>query len=513
MPARAPNNIVAQVLESVGPSLSSQVCSALQQRGLSPDAARQNVSRAKPPVMRLRGMHFPHKESFVYLQSTYRTDVFWKGLLSAFRQTNSSYGIAVDAMELRGGLIQQSQFGTISGSPIRLRSHISSDRIYENLLKIGLIAEEQNPILGACVRLDGRGYFNVNTSTDCRAQLVAENISLLAIADWLKNLGMASYHKVDIRKTDATAVQPTFGPFQWDLVAPSYMHPLVSYDKSGKPTPGFVVCDVALSREVDAAQLAYFMNKCDLTRRAGRMRGFMAIFLATRFSAEAFRLGRSEGIVLATTENLFGTAVSAALQSLIESLQNAAAVAATNPEKIFQLFDALGKIEGAAGNLRGALFEMIVGHCVREKEGNSIEIGQIENHPKTGERAEIDVLRTKGNHEVAAYECKGYQPNSAISKEEIEKWLNKTIPTIRASFLEQKRFRNMEMIFEFWTCGQFSPEAEQLLQKAKSATKKYRLEWKDGKAVRDYAKSLKDSYAMKVLDEHYFKHPLTNMKP
>lgn len=513
MPARAPNNIIAQVLASVGPSLSSQVCSALQQRGLSPAAARQNISRAKPPVMRLKAMHFPHKEAFVYLQSTYRTEAFWDGLLDAFRQTNSSYGIAVDAMKLRGGLIQKNLFQTISGSPTRLKNHISSDRIYENLLKIGLIREEQNPLLGECIRLDGLGYFNVNTPNDCRAQLVGENISLLAIANWLKNLGMASYNKIEIRKLDATAMQPTFGPFQWDLVSPSYMHPLVSYDKLGKPTPGFVVCDVSLAREVDAAQLAYFINKCRLTRKAGKIRGFMAIFLAQRFSMEALRLGRGEGIVLATTENLFGTAVSAALQSLIESLKKAAAVAATNPEKIFKLFDTLSKIEGAAGNLRGALFEMIVGHCVRDKEGNSIEIGQIETHPETGERAEIDVLRTKGNHELAVYECKGYQPNSEISKEEIEKWLNRNIPIIRASLLEQKRFKNMKMIFEFWTCGGFSQEAVQLLQKAKDSTRKYSIEWRNGKDVRDYARSLNDSHAIKVLDEHYFKHPLGSIIP
>lgn len=45
----------------------------------------------------------------------------------------------------------------------------------------------------------------------------------------------------------------------------------------------------------------------------------------------------------------------------MDTLTNAAAVAAASPEKLEKLFQKLSSIEGPAGNLRGALFELLVG--------------------------------------------------------------------------------------------------------------------------------------------------------
>jgi len=63
------------------------------------------------------------------------------------------------------------------------------------------------------------------------------------------------------------------------------------------------------------------------------------------------------------------------------------------------LFSTLGRIEGAAANLRGALFEMIVGFLVREREGNTIDIGERVSDPGTGRSAEMDVRRIKEDQE------------------------------------------------------------------------------------------------------------------
>ena len=44
----------------------------------------------------------------------------------------------------------------------------------------------------------------------------------------------------------------------------------------------------------------------------------------------------------------------------METLKNAAAIATTNPERLAKLIDDLSEIEGAAGNLRGVLFEKLI---------------------------------------------------------------------------------------------------------------------------------------------------------
>jgi hypothetical protein len=65
---------------------------------------------------------------------------------------------------------------------------------------------------------------------------------------------------------------------------------------------------------------------------------------------------------------------------------------------------------------------------------------------------------------------------------------------------------------EVWTCGSFHPDALHLLQKAKATTLKYEIDWKDGTGIQEYAKLIKAPGIRKMLDEHYFKHPLASIE-
>jgi hypothetical protein len=204
---------------------------------------------------------------------------------------------------------------------------------------------------------------------------------------------------------------------------------------------------------------------------------------------------------------LFGDDVARALGDLLQTLTNAAAVAATDPERLQNIFDRLMPIEGAAANLRGALFELIVGHLVKELVGGSIDIGISVVDPDTGGSAEIDVRLVK-QRELSFYECKGYQPSSQVDKDEIEDWLKRRVPRIAGHHRSENRFRGSSMTFEFWTCGTFSVEALDMLSEAAARTKKYQIAWKDGQAVRKFARRMTAPGIVKILNEHYFSHPL-----
>ncbi|MBT3201336.1 MAG: hypothetical protein HN350_15655 [Phycisphaerales bacterium] len=185
----------------------------------------------------------------------------------------------------------------------------------------------------------------------------------------------------------------------------------------------------------------------------------MSLFVADWFTKDAFALGKKMGLIFTTPAILFGEDIAKALKSLIATLENAAAAATKNPDVVADLFRKLGKIEGAASNLRGPFFEMIAGHCIGQVEGGSIDIGAMARDPRSGKPAEIDVLLVKGNQRVCCYECRGHLNSVTVEVADVEKWLEQKVPIMRRFILGEDRFKRATVGFEFWTTGQFSKEA------------------------------------------------------
>ena len=50
-----------------------------------------------------------------------------------------------------------------------------------------------------------------------------------------------------------------------------------------------------------------------------------------------------------------------------------------------------------------------------------------------------------------------------------------------------------------------------MLESAKNRTRKYEIAWKDGTAVRDYARGINASGLRKILNERYFAHALADL--
>ena len=218
---------------------------------------------------------------------------------------------------------------------------------------------------------------------------------------------------------------PRFSTFRFDLTGPSYLQPMVRFGAS-KPDPGFVVVDVLLGEELDDTMVSPFLRKCTMLSALKKVRPFLPMLVADSFTPDALRLCRSKGVIATRPETVFGQDVAKALEDLLQTLTHAASATISQIESLFKR---LSSIEGAAGNLRGALFELIVGYCVKELECGSVDLGLIVVDIKNGKRAEIDVRLTK-QRLIKVYECKGYQPESVVPHTEIEKWLTERVPII-----------------------------------------------------------------------------------
>jgi hypothetical protein len=495
--------IIESYLSENGPALSSAVARYLQSRGLSEANSRKAIQRAGPDVFKLNKIRFKHNDQFLYRPAEYRGERFYQNLLAAFDEKESAYGLAVNSMLARDGLVAKPYFDIISGSPVAMKKQISSGTVLERLKDIGMVELVNHADVGECVALAPvfADVARLLKPSAFRSRLVAEDILLSGLKEWIRNLGLGSYGKVQIR---SLRDQPQFGQFKWDVSAPSYIRPLVRYDQaSSKPKPGFIVADVLLGQDVSSKHLRYFLKKTALMRSQRTAAPFLSFFIGERFTKDAFEAGRNAGLVVATTETLFGREVASGLSELIQVLNNAAASVSANPDLVDKLFSKLDALRGVEINVRGALFELLFARCLAKDGWHISSMNQQIKDPISGGLAEIDILALRGNA-LMVCECRGYLKNE-VPEDEIKTWITSRIPRIRNFLLQQENFKHSEMQFQFCTTSRFKPEALDLLKSHASEVKKtkYTVQWMERPALQSYISSLNDQHLIKLLQQYY----------
>ncbi len=485
-----------------GPALSSAAIEYLvEHENMSPAAARKRLQRAKPPVRQLPLLRLAHNERVFFLGPQRGTDQFVRNVTRLLDAAGSVYAHTIHSIEARGGACSARLMPTFSGCPTRRKGQLGYEIVLNNLVQVGLIAGRD---------LAGLGSFFVAADSDIaslpvaslRARALAEVILLGGLRDWLRRLGLVSYEAASIRGPSSL---PEFGGYHWDLVGPSYVRPLASGTKTGLK-PGFVVADVILGKRLSSLELRYLVRKAQVLRSAPATRPFIAILVADDFAKEAWNAGRREGLVVATPSRLFGEAVARALSDLLRTLADAGAAATKDPTAVWNLFDQLAKIEGAAANLRGPLFEMIAGHLVHAHEGRSIEIGRIVRTAQH-DQAEIDVLATRQDSTLVI-ECKGRAGGHAEAVDTLKQWLEVKVPRIVRWIRSHDEYATLPCIFEYWTTGTFSRDAADYLRSRQAQTRAYKISWRDAEAVLQYARDAHAHRVIETLNEHYFRHPL-----
>ena len=486
-----------------GPQLTSDILRHLEKSGLSPELARQRLKRRPSSVKSLSGITFPKNARFYFHEAQFGTHRYWDALYRALAEGSPVYGPAVAAMIAKGGIVPKEYFPIISGAPLKQKKKTGSDAVLSRLQAVGVLTEfPMGEIPVVCF------HHNTGFGVDhdgFAAQLTVQRILLDAVADWARKLNMASYNKVAIRERGQPL--PQFGTHAFDLVAPSYMSPMVRYT-DGKPKPGFLVADVYLG-ELDMAAAQSFLRKCESSRAMRRLAPFLPVIVADGFHHDAFKALRANGIIATKPSALFGREIARGLAGLLETLRHASAIAAKNPEVIETLFDQLGKIEGAASNLRGALFELIVGHIAMLQESGSIDVGKTLNI-SAEERYEIDVFCVTAET-VRLIECKGYAATHKVDAEELEGWILTKARRLHKNYRSQPSLQNRKFRFEFWTSGGFTEDALQLAEAVSNETSRYTVKLMTGPEIRTLITKVNAKGLGKVFDEHYTKHPVSKL--
>lgn len=500
---------VKQFLTKHGPGLTSDLIEAMTKSGISPAAARQRVTRAQSEYTRLAGIRFAKNARFIYLEDQYGGSDFWNAIERAFKVGGQSYWGTVAGLRARGGRCPKSIFPSVCGAPLARNRQLSPDRILDRLCAIQLLEEETDASTGETfVQFRPHSYHKISDA-NMKAMLIAEAVALQAVRQWARRLGFGSYGKFRIR---GEGDLPVVSGVAWDMTAPSYMRPLVSA-RSGSLKPGFFVCDVNLNGPLDEDAVAHFVRKHDMASAPQNVAPILPFFIGEVFTQAGFDLARKAGITATTVSDLFGTEVGKALRNLIDLLSDAGATAAVNPEHLYNVMAALTKIEGAAENLRGALFELAIGSLVKDIESGYLLTGHKLKDYETKQSAEIDVLLYNAEAgTLLIVECKSKIPGVRVGIADVKKWHSDRVPLIERLLRQDRRYETCVIRFELWSNGLFAEEALGWLQAQSNEFPKHSLGWKQGDALKEYAKKAKSAAIRKTLNEHYFLHPMARMQ-
>jgi hypothetical protein len=116
---------------------------------------------------------------------------------------------------------------------------------------------------------------------------------------------------------------------------------------------------------------------------------------------------------------------------------------AASPDKVYSTFDILAKIEGAAGQLRGPLLELIAFHATSILEAGTTELGVSATSTRDGRKADIDVLCHVETKTALAVEYKGRAKHLADDEAVVNDWLTRPIPVFDAFLREKHMVRTL----------------------------------------------------------------------
>lgn len=499
---------VIELLDSHGPGLTMDFIELMVKNGATAEAARKRIERAKGQYKQFAGLRFSKNARFIYLDDQYGDDDFWKAMEQAFERAGTSYFHAVNNLRARGGRCRKAHFPIVAAAPLARKRHLSPSRILERLSDINLLEE--------VTLSDGRDYIQFKPNSFFKtpeallyATALAELVAIEAICQWAKQMGWGSYNAFKTRNSESL---PDVSGLTWDISAPSFMRPL-RQATDGQLKPGFFVCDVNLAAPLGIGAVSAFIHKHDAASAPRKVAPIMPMLVGDVFRQDAYDLAKQKGIMAVTIATLFGADVRKALQDLIKLLSDAGNTASVNPEHMDRVLGTLSKIEGAAPNLRAALFEFVAGALLKDIESGFLVIGQTHTDPTTGRRFEIDVLLDqKDKARTIIIECKAKTPGSQVSLADVQRWYEDRVPLIFETLKHQKGYQTREFLFELWSNGALHPAASTWLTAQPKATQDYKIGWRDGKGLKEYAAKTKVPAILKTLNEHYFNHPLAKLK-
>jgi len=474
---------IEKILNEKGPLMSNELSSIIEKsEKTSYNTASQRVARNNK-ILKIKG-YFVSNLSLCYLEKHIEDGLLYESLNKAMFENGKKYWYTLNALELHGGIINQKVLECYTNYPvIELKGHLPFRKIIQKFIKSNiLIFNNEYYYISPKLKKN-----NFNSLTYKTIEAIKENI-LTDFGNLNRNIGLISYNTAE--------KYAEFGKFRWAFKGVSNITGLMQGNK-----PGFVLADIIIGTSITEKDVSFFVEKIKHIQSFNNASRIIPFLIIDDLSKEALHSLKSHGIAVGFINELFGQKYADTLKKLISVLNNAGASLKSSPEKYLDLIKELKKYnEGLANNIRGALFEFVVGHIHSLDSNSSIDLGReiYENDS----RHEMDVLAVY-NDKVVIAECKAKRSKADI--EAVDKWLGVKIPAFKKWIEKQETWNKKKIEFEFWSTGGFTDDAIEKLDEISSSATRYKVSYFNPDDIRNKALSLKNKKLKEALDDFFLR--------
>lgn len=473
---------IEKILYNHGPMMSSDLAKYLEKADSIPNnTASQQISRSRK-IEKIKGF-YTSNQSFCYLKEHESNGIFYEKFIKSLYDNGRKYWYSINALRLHGGILNQKFLECYTNYPvIALKGHLPFNKIMQKFVIEGIMVYN-----GSYYSLAPKFGLNRTSSVAHKTiEMIKEDI-LSSFHNLVKNTGIISFNTGELFAE--------YGKFRWAFKGVSNITGLIQNGHSG-----FLLADIIIGNSIYENDVRFFIEKLGHIQSYKNAPRIIPFLIVDNLDKKALSLLKQKGIVVGFIGELFGQKYADTLKELVTILSNAGANLKKSPEKYLDLIKELKRYnEGLVNNIRGALFEYMVGH-IHSIDCKSVDIGREIVEDKA--RHEMDILATYGNKIVIA-ECKA--KISKVDLEIIDNWINIKIPAFKIWFDKQETYKKMNLEFEFWSTSGFTNDAEARLKRFSESVKTYKVSYFQSTEMREKAISMDNKKLKEALDNFFLK--------
>lgn len=473
---------IEKILQNNGPLMSSELAKKLGQMESIPiNTASQKISRNKH-IEKIKGF-YTSNQSLCYLKEHENNGIFYDKFIKSLYENGRKYWYTINALKIHGGILSRRFLECYTNYPIiPLKKHIPFNKVMQKFVEQGVLVYKGDDYF-----LSQKFSFSRNSIVAYKTIEQIKEDTLSSFNTLTKNIGLISY------KTGVSFGE--FGKFRWAFKGVSTVTGLT---QNGKP--GFLLADIIIGTSIFKDDVNFFIEKIKHIQSFNNAPRIIPFLIIDDLDKKALFHLKKHGIVVGFIGELFGQKYAETIKELVTILNNAGASLKKTPEKYLDLIKQL-KIynEGLVNNIRGTLFEYMVGH-IHSVDCQSVDIGReiIEFNA----RHEMDIHATY-NDKVVISECKATK--SQIDIRVVSKWIDEKIPAFKVWFDKQETYKKKKLVIEFWSTGGFTEDALDRLKRYSESVKKFKVVFYQARDMREKARLMNNKKLKEALDNYFLK--------